>query len=240
MVWVMVVMNRTGILQCDYMSYMFSGATSFDQDISNWNIDKVEDTSYMFDGATKFLNKCYKLDEIWPVLRVSNSDYEGKICNTTTPEPFTNYEGFTNFKGFLSTSKNIKEGFTSTTTSEVVETESALKCGEWTKAINCDGKAYYYCSKLTQEEQDSPYDGVDVSDFTSKYSYIDNMKTAYCYTVYILLIIWIILAIYSFYIYWNTYAMPNDNYVIRFFKGIILSAINIPFLLWHDSNMSRK
>ena len=33
--------------------------------------------------------------------------------------------------------------------------------------------------------------------------------------------------------------MPNDNYVIRFFKGIILSAINIPFLR-HDSNMSRK
>ena len=43
-----------------------------------------------------------------------------------------------------------------TTTNEVIETESVLsKCGEWKKSIDCNGKGYYYCSKLKQEEVES-------------------------------------------------------------------------------------
>jgi surface protein len=36
------------------MSYMFNGATAFNQDISNWNVSNVIDMSAMFNGATAF------------------------------------------------------------------------------------------------------------------------------------------------------------------------------------------
>ena len=36
------------------MSVMFRGATSFNSDLSKWNVGNVKDMSYMFDGATSF------------------------------------------------------------------------------------------------------------------------------------------------------------------------------------------
>ena len=36
------------------MSEMFLGATSFNQDISNWDVGRVENMDYMFSGATSF------------------------------------------------------------------------------------------------------------------------------------------------------------------------------------------
>jgi surface protein len=38
------------------MSYMFNNATSFNQEIGNWNVSKVTDMSYMFNGASIFTN----------------------------------------------------------------------------------------------------------------------------------------------------------------------------------------
>ena len=35
------------------MSKMFSGATSFNQDISNWNVTNVESMRWMFSGGIK-------------------------------------------------------------------------------------------------------------------------------------------------------------------------------------------
>ncbi len=37
-----------------HMGSMFNGVTSFNQDISNWNVSSVSDMSDMFDGATSF------------------------------------------------------------------------------------------------------------------------------------------------------------------------------------------
>ena len=36
------------------MSWMFEGATSFNQPIGGWRVDQVADMSYMFDGASAF------------------------------------------------------------------------------------------------------------------------------------------------------------------------------------------
>ena len=36
------------------MSYLFNGNTSFNQDISNWDVSNVTNMSVMFNGATSF------------------------------------------------------------------------------------------------------------------------------------------------------------------------------------------
>ena len=53
------------------MSYMFDGATAFNQDISEWEVGTVTDMSYMFDGATAFNQDISE----WEVGTVTNMSY---------------------------------------------------------------------------------------------------------------------------------------------------------------------
>jgi surface protein len=50
-----------------YMYLMFSGATSFNQDISTWNMSNVVNTSNMFAGATAFNNGSLTDDQAHPL-----------------------------------------------------------------------------------------------------------------------------------------------------------------------------
>ena len=50
-----------------YMVLMFAGATSFNQDISDWDVGNVVNTSNMFDGATAFNNGSLTDDEAHPL-----------------------------------------------------------------------------------------------------------------------------------------------------------------------------
>lgn len=50
-----------------YMVLMFAGATSFNQDISDWDVGNVVNTSNMFDGATAFNNGSSTNDEAHPL-----------------------------------------------------------------------------------------------------------------------------------------------------------------------------
>ena len=61
------------------MSYMFYAATSFNQDISGWDVRNVTDMSYMFGYATKFNNGTTEQTDLnswyWNVGKVTNMEY---------------------------------------------------------------------------------------------------------------------------------------------------------------------
>jgi surface protein len=59
------------------MSYMFNGATAFNQDISNWNVSNVIDMSAMFNGATAFNQDINN----WNVSTVTNMSYMFNAAN---------------------------------------------------------------------------------------------------------------------------------------------------------------
>ncbi|QQH60537.1 BspA family leucine-rich repeat surface protein [Mycoplasmopsis bovis] len=56
------------------MAYMFSGATTFNKDISGWNVDNVSTMERMFENASKFNSPIFKL--VSQKLRICN------ICST--------------------------------------------------------------------------------------------------------------------------------------------------------------
>ena len=53
------------------MAGMFSGATSFNSDISMWKVSRVTTMAHMFDGATSFNGDISK----WDVSHVQNMDW---------------------------------------------------------------------------------------------------------------------------------------------------------------------
>ena len=66
------------------MQYMFSDATSFNGDLSKWDVSKVTDMQYMFNGATSFNGDLSK----WDVSKVTDMGYM--------------FRGATSFNGDLS------------------------------------------------------------------------------------------------------------------------------------------
>ena len=62
------------------MSYMFSGASSFNQDVSEWDVSNVNDMSYMFCGASSFDQDVSE----WDVSKITNVSLmfdEASLCD---------------------------------------------------------------------------------------------------------------------------------------------------------------
>ena len=59
------------VSKATHMSYMFSGATSFNQDLNNWNTGAVTDMSYMFNGASAMNGELNN----WNTIKVTNMDH---------------------------------------------------------------------------------------------------------------------------------------------------------------------
>ena len=63
--------SNWNVIHVTNMSYMFDHAPSFNGDISNWNISNVRDMSFMFKGATSFNRKNIKK---WDLTKVEKRD----------------------------------------------------------------------------------------------------------------------------------------------------------------------
>ena len=91
------------------MSYMFDGATSFNGDLSKWDVSKVTDMSAMFDGATSFNGDLSK----WDVSKVTDmsamfdgaTSFNGNISSwdvSKVTDMSAMFDGATSFNGNIS------------------------------------------------------------------------------------------------------------------------------------------
>ena len=109
------------------MSRIFAGATSFNGDISKWDVSRVKGMNYMFRAARSFNHDLSK----WDVSRVANMDYmfwNAKMFKRTLCGPAWVHSRAISTTTFVGSSGSISETLCTTTPAFSPQSKVELKC----------------------------------------------------------------------------------------------------------------
>ena len=116
--------SNWNVSQVTNMSYMFCGATNFNQPLNNWDVSKVTNMSRMFYGATNFNQPLNN----WDVSKVTDMSYMFfNATNFNQPLNNWNVSKVTGMYGMFGGATNFNQPLNNWDVSKVTDMESMFK-----------------------------------------------------------------------------------------------------------------